>query len=98
MIKNYWNRGVKQKFITVIVALVIVALLFFLRDDYQPVLLFFRKFVFIILLCALVLFFGLRSFRKSASALKRVFILVGLLVFFCVLYLVGWQLRLYDYM
>ena len=98
MIKNYWNRGAKQKLITVIVALVIVALLFFLRDDYQPVLLFFRKFIFVILLCVLILFFGLRNFRKSASALKRVFILIGLLVFFGALYLVGWQLRLYDYM
>ena len=65
MIKNYWNKGGKQKGITILVTIVIIALLFFLRDDYQPALLFFRKFIFIILLSGLILFFGLRSVDLS---------------------------------
>jgi hypothetical protein len=98
MIKNYWNKGSKQKGIIIVVALISLALLFFLRDDYQPALLFFRKFIFIILLCGFILFFGLRVFRKSASALRRVIILVSLVAFFTLIYLVGWQLKLYDFM
>ena len=49
MIKNYWNKGKKQKVVTVIVSIIALLLLFILRDDYQPLLLFIRKFVFIIL-------------------------------------------------
>jgi hypothetical protein len=98
MIKNYWNKGGKQKVITVLVTVIVIALLFFLRDDYQPALLFFRKFIFIILLCGMILFFGLRLFRKSASALRRVVILISLVAFLALIYIVGWQVKLYDYM
>ncbi|WP_375238810.1 hypothetical protein [Aurantibacter sp.] len=98
MIKNYWNKGIKQKVITVVIALVLLIALFFLRDDYQPVLLFLRKFIFIILLSLLVLFLGLRAFRNSASALKRIVILIGLIIFFGAIYFVGFQMKFYDYM
>ena len=57
MIKNYWNKGKKQKTVTVIGFLVLLILLFVLRDDYQPALLFVRKYIFVILLSAVVLFF-----------------------------------------
>ena len=98
MIKNYWNKGGKQKAIVTIVALIIVGILFFLRDDYQPALLFFRKYIFIILLSGVVLFFGLRKFRKSASTGTRLGILGILVAFFGLLYVLGWHLQLYDYM
>ena len=98
MIKTYWNKGKKQKTITIIVALVLLIALFVLRDDYQPGLLFVRKFIFIILLCGLVLFLGLRKFRKSASTGGRLGILVFLVVFFGILYVVGWHFKMYDYM
>ena len=98
MLKNYWNRGGKQKAIVIVLALILVIALFFLRDDYQPALLFIRKFIFVILLCAVVLFFGLRQFRKSASTGKRLGILAMLLVFFGILYFVGWHLKMYNYM
>lgn len=98
MIKNYWNKGGKQKRIVVIVSLILIALLFFLRDDYQPALLFVRKFIFVILLSALILFFGLQKFRRQASTGKRIIILVVLGVFFAAFYVVGWKLELYDYM
>ena len=98
MIKNYWNKGKKQKTITVIVALILIIALFFLRDDYQPALLFVRKFIFIILLSAIVLFFGLRKFRNSASTGKRIGILGLLIVFFGIIYAVGWYFKMYDYM
>lgn len=98
MIKNYWNRGRKQKTITVVGAVIIILLLFFLRDDYQPLLLFIRKFIFVILVCLLVLFFGLRMFRNSASTGRRLGILGGLIVFFGLIYLIGWNFKMYDYM
>ena len=98
MIKNYWSKGPWQKKIVVILSIITLALLFFLRDDYQPALLFVRKFIFIILLCFTILFFSLRTFRKSASTGKRIGILVFLTVFFAIVYYVGWNLKFYDYM
>ncbi|MDD7887629.1 hypothetical protein [Flavivirga sp. 57AJ16] len=98
MIKNYWNRGKRQKITTIIVTLILLILLFVLRDDYQPALLFVRKFIFIILLSAIVLFFGLRNFRSSASTGRRLGILGLLMVFFGVLYVIGWHFKMYDYM
>ncbi|WP_299887849.1 hypothetical protein [uncultured Lacinutrix sp.] len=98
MIKNYWNKGGKQKGIVIFLSLLFIILLFFLRDDYQPALLFIRKFIFVILLSALVLFFGLRKFRNQSSTGKRIFILAILAVFFGAFYFVGWKMELYDYM
>ena len=85
MIKKYWNKGRKQKRIVIILSIIIIGLLFFMRDDYQPALLFVRKFIFIILLCAIVLFFGIRAFRKQASTGKRLFFIV-LQIFWYVTY------------
>lgn len=98
MIKNYWNKGKKQKTITIIVLLILIIALFVLRDDYQPALLFVRKFIFIILLCGIVLFLGLRKFRKSVSTGGRLGMLALLVVFFGILYVVGWHFKMYDYM
>ncbi|NER16672.1 DUF2157 domain-containing protein [Spongiivirga citrea] len=98
MIKRYWNKGAKQKLITVLLGLILLIALFILRDDYQPGLLFVRKYIFIILVVGFVLYFGIRSFRKSASTGKRLLILVGLLAFGGLLYLVGWNMGMYQYM
>ena len=98
MIKKYWQKGRKQKRNLIILGLLLLIALFTLRDDYQPVLLFLRKYVFIILVCCIVLFFGLRAFRKAASTGKRLGILFGLVVFFGLLYFVGWTQKMYDYM
>ena len=98
MLKNYWNKGAKQKKRVIISSVILVALLFFLRDDYQPALLFVRKFIFIILLSITFLFLGLRSFRKSASTGKRIGILFFISLFFGILYYVGWNMKFYDYM
>ena len=98
MINNYWNKGKKQKIVTIIVGFILLIALFVLRDDYQPALLFLRKFIFIILLSGVVLFFGLRRFRKSASTGGRLGVLALLVLFFGVLYVVGWHFKMYDYM
>ena len=98
MIKNYWNKGVKQKKRVVIYSIILLALLFFLRDDYQPALLFVRKFIFIIFLCFVILFFGLRKFRKSASTGSRIGVLFLLGVFFAAIYFVGFHFKMYNYM
>ncbi|MBR9846519.1 MAG: hypothetical protein GYB35_10660 [Algicola sp.] len=98
MITSYWKKGTKQKVITIIVSLILLIALFVLRDDYQPALLFVRKYIFVIILSLLVLLFGLKKFRSSASTGKRLGILAALIAFFGLLYLVGWHLKLYDYM
>jgi len=98
MIKRYWQKGRRQKTIVIIVGLVLLLTLFLTRDDYQPALLFLRKYCFIILLCGLVLYLGLRKFRKSPSTGKRLGILGLLIVFFGLLYFIGWYFGMYDYM
>ncbi len=98
MLKNYWNKGGKQKRRVIISFVILIILLFFLRDDYQPALLFVRKFIFVILLSLLVLFLGLQKFRSSPSSGKRFSILLLLVVFFAILYAVGWHFKMYDYM
>lgn len=98
MIKSYWQKGGKQKRIVVISTVVLILLLFFLRDDYQPALLFVRKYVFIILISGLFLWWILRKFRASAHTGKRVLYLVGIAAFFGVLWFAGWKTGLYQYM
>ena len=98
MLKRYWQKGRKQKVITIIVSVIVLFLLFIFRDDYQPALLFIRKFFFIILLSCIVLYLALRRFRRTPSSGKRLGILAALLVFFGLLYAVGWHFKMYDYM
>ncbi|MBT8324911.1 MAG: hypothetical protein HKN99_04085 [Winogradskyella sp.] len=98
MIKSYWQKGAKQKRNLILLGLTLIVLLFVLRDDYQPGLLFIRKYVFIILLSLLVLVFGLRKFRSNASTGGRLFILVGLIAFYGLIYVLGWHLKMYDYL
>ena len=98
MLKNYWNRGRKQKTITIIGAIVLILLLFFLRDDYQPFLLFIRKYIFVILLFGIILFFGISKFRNSASTGRRIGILALLILILGLFYLIGWHYKMYDYM
>ncbi|MGY8911597.1 MAG: hypothetical protein ACKVIG_17310, partial [Flavobacteriales bacterium] len=98
MIKTYWNKGTKQKRNLIILGIIFLALIFFLRDDYQPALLFFRKYIFIILLCLTVLFFGLRKFRKSAKTGSRIGILALLAIFFGAIYYLGFHSKMYVYM
>lgn len=98
MIKTYWNKGVKQKRRVIIYSFIALLLLFFLRDDYQPLLLFIRKFIFIIILVFTILFFGLRKFRKTPSTTKRLGILFLLIIFFSSIYFIGWHFKMYDFM
>ncbi|WP_132704150.1 hypothetical protein [Winogradskyella wandonensis] len=98
MIKSYWKKGRKQKIITVILSIVLFILLFILRDDYQPALLFLRKFIFVIVVSLVILVLGLRKFRKTASTAARLGILGLLLLFFGILYVFGWHYGMYDYM
>jgi len=98
MIKNYWNKGFKQKRNVVLLLIVMLLLLIFFRDDYQPALLFVRKYIFIVLLCFTILFLSIRSIRKSVSTGKKIGVFIFMLLFFGAVYLVGWQLKMYDYM
>ena len=98
MIKSYWKKGSKQKRIVIISGILLILLLFFLRDDYQPVLLFLRKYIFLILLSSGFLWFTLNRFRNAASAGRRVLILVGIIAFFSTLWFFGFKMNLYGYM
>ncbi len=98
MIKKYWQKGGKQKRIVIISGIVLVLLLFFLRDDYQPALLFLRKYIFMILLAGLFLGFTLTKFRSAANSGKRILILLGILAFFATGWFFGWKIELYKYM
>lgn len=98
MIKRYWNKGRKQKRLVILGGIILLLLLFFLRDDYQPALLFLRKFIFIILLCAVFLIFTISKFRKAPSAGRRLVILLGIIGFFATLWFFGWKVELYQYM
>lgn len=97
MIKKYWQKGGRQKTITVLLVIIVLLTLFVLRDDIQPAILFIRKYIFVILLALLVLFFGLRKFRSTPSTGLRIGILIGLVAFFGALYYAGWQQKMYDY-
>jgi len=98
MIKSYYQKGKKQKRIVIIGGIILILLMFFLRDDYQPALLFLRKYIFIILLGIGFLWFTLTKFRSAASTGKRIVILVGIAAFFATLWFFGWKLNLYNYM
>ncbi len=98
MIKRYWKKGFKQKLIVVLASLLLLTLIFIHRDDFQPILLFIRKFLFIILVVLLVLFIGIRSFRKSVSAMKRFFVFLFMVVIFGAMYIIGVHYKMYDYM
>lgn len=98
MINSYWQKGKKQKKIVIILGIILLLALFFLRDDYQPALLFVRKYIVIILFATGFLWFTLSKFRSAASSGRRIFILVGIFAFFTTLWFFGWNLNLYNYM
>ena len=98
MLKRYWNRGGKQKFILILIGLIIFCALFILRDDYQPLLLFIRKYFFVLLLFVGILYLGVRSFRKATNALKKVFKAILTLASIALIYVILWNVQMYDYM
>ena len=98
MLKKYWKKGGKQKSIVVVGSLVLLLALFLLRDDYQPALLFVRKYIFIILLSFLFLWMMIRMFRNASSTGKRLLYLLFIVLFFGAGWFLGWKLSLYDYM
>jgi len=98
MIKRYWQKGTKQKVIVSLAGIVLLLLLFVMRDDYQPALLFVRKYFFIILVCALFLVFTFSKFRSALGAGKRILIMLGIIAFFVTIWFFGWKIELYQYM
>ncbi len=98
MLKRIWNKGRKQKIFLTILLLIVLFLLFVLRDDYQPALLFLRKYIFIILLSLVVFLLSFRGLRKATSTGKKIGIFVFMLLFFSALYFVGAKTGMYAYM
>ncbi|MBT8255871.1 MAG: hypothetical protein KJO23_04950, partial [Bacteroidia bacterium] len=98
MLKRYWQKGRKQKRITILLGLLLLIALFVLRDDYQPALLFLRKYIFMILIGVLFLFFTLSKFRRAPSAGRRILILLGIVAFFATGWYFGGTMKLYQFM
>lgn len=98
MLKRYWQKGRKQKIITIIGGLVLLILLFVLRDDYQPALLFLRKYIFLILVGLLFLAFTISKFRKAPTAGRRILIFLGIAAFFATGWFFGYKMKLYEFM
>jgi hypothetical protein len=98
MIKNYWKKGTKQKIKVLLFSIVLLAVLLFFRDNYQPFLLMIRKYIFIALLCAIVLFLGIKGLIKPIGIAKKIGVLIFVPLFLGAVYYVGWTLKFYDYM
>ncbi|KAB8154003.1 hypothetical protein EZY14_006080 [Kordia sp. TARA_039_SRF] len=98
MLKRYWNRGKKQKFIIILLGLILFCALFILRDDYQPFLLFLRKYLFVLVLFGVILFFGLRWFRKTASTGKKILRGLVTLASVALIYVFFFTVGMYEYM
>lgn len=98
MLKNYWNKGGKQKRNIILFTIILLIILIVMRDDYQPTLLFARKYLFVFLLTTITLFLGLRKFIKTTNYAFKIGILITLMLFYSAMYFVGWHLQMYDYM
>ena len=98
MIKRYWQKGGKYRVRLIILGVILLLVLFITRDDYQPVLLFFRKYLFMILVGLIFLAFTVTKFRKAPSAGRRILIMLGIIAFFATGWFFGWKLSLYQYM
>jgi hypothetical protein len=98
MLKRFWNRGAKQKIILIIIGLIVFSALFILRDDYQPFLLFLRKYLFVLLLFVAIIYFGIRSFRKAGNVMKKIFKGILTLASIALIYVLFWNVGMYEYM
>lgn len=98
MLKRIWNKGTKQKIFLSLFLLIALFVLFILRDDYQPALLFVRKYIFMIIIFLIVIIFTFKRIRKAESNLKRILSFVFLVVFFGIVYFIGAKTGMYAYM
>ena len=98
MLKRIWNKSAKSKIGLILLFLIIFTTIFILRDDFQPYLLFVRKYIFIILLVLFVLILSLRKIRRSDSNSGRFVTLTLMLIFFGILYFVGAKTGMYAFM
>ena len=98
MIKRIWQKGRKQKVVLIVTGFVLLLLLIIMRDDYQPALLFLRKYIFMGLLAGVVLYFGISRFRNSEKIGRRMLILGLTGLFLAAVYFVGWNMGMYNYM
>lgn len=98
MLKRIWNKGTKQKIFLSLFLLITLFVLFILRDDYQPALLFVRKYIFMIIIFLIVIIFTFKRIRKAESNLKRILSFVFLVVFFGIVYFIGAKTGMYAYM
>lgn len=98
MLKRIWNKGIKQKIFLSLFLLIALFVLFILRDDYQPALLFVRKYIFMIIIFLIVIIFTFKRIRKAESNFKRILSFVFLVVFFGIVYFIAAKTGMYAYM
>ena len=98
MLRRIWNRSMKSKILLIVFFIIVFTTLFIMRDDFQPYLLFVRKYIFILLLVVLVLLLALRKIRRSETNGGRFVALILMLLFFGILYFVGAKTGMYAFM
>jgi len=98
MLKRIWNNSLKGKIILTLLFTVIFLTLFILRDDFQPYLLFLRKYIFILLLILLIVIIAIRKIRNSDSNSGKFTTLIITTLLFGILYFVGAKTGMYAFM
>jgi hypothetical protein len=98
MLKRIWNKSLKGKIYLIVLFTIGLVTLFILRDDFQPYMLFLRKYIFIILLVLFVFVLSIWKIRKSDSSTGRIGIFVFMVLFFGLLYFVGAKTGMYAFM
>lgn len=98
MIKRIWNKSLKGKLLILLFFTIIFLTIFILRDDFQPYILFLRKYIFLILLSILVLIISIRKMRKSDSVGGKFTPIIVMALFFGLLYFIGSKTGMYAFM
>ena len=98
MLKRIWNRSLKAKIMLTLLFGILFFTLFVLRDDFQPYLLFLRKYIFIILVSLLVFILTFRKIRKSEGFMGKIVPFILMALFFGILYFVGAKTGMYAFM
>lgn len=98
MLKRIWNRSGKSKIFLIVLFIIIFGALFVLRDDFQPYLLFVRKYIFIILFVLFVFLFSIYKIRRADTNGGKFTAVIIMSVIFGLLYFVGAKTGMYAFM
>jgi len=98
MLKRIWNKSLRSKIVLSLFFGLLFLLLFIVRDDFQPSILFVRKYIFIILLVAFIAMRFIRKLRKPIHANIKLKAFIFMLVILSALYYIGVNTGMYSFM